>query len=72
MCNIGKSRYGGAIHGAIFLKEFAEKTPFIHLDIAPRMIANSEEFLNKGSAGFGVRFLKELALILNKIQNVLK
>ena len=72
VCNIGKSRYGGAIHGAIFLKEFVEKIPFIHLDIAPRMIASSEEFLNKGSAGFGVRFLKELALILNKIQNVLK
>jgi leucyl aminopeptidase len=27
-------RYGGAINAAMFLKEFAEETPWIHLDIA--------------------------------------
>ena len=32
--NTGKNRYGGAISGAMFLKEFAGDTPWIHLDIA--------------------------------------
>ena len=32
--NTGKNRYGGAISGAMFLKEFVGDTPWIHLDIA--------------------------------------
>ena len=32
--NTGGSRWGGAITAAMFLKEFAEDTPWIHLDIA--------------------------------------
>ena len=32
--NTGGSRWGGAIAGAMFLKEFVEDTPWIHLDIA--------------------------------------
>ncbi len=34
MMNTGGSRWGGAITAAMFLKEFAEDTPWIHLDIA--------------------------------------
>jgi len=33
LANIG-TRWGGAITAAIFLKEFAEDTPWVHLDIA--------------------------------------
>ena len=32
--NTGKNRYGGSISGAMFLKEFAGDTPWVHLDIA--------------------------------------
>src|ERR1700726_752243 len=32
--NTGGSRWGGAITAAMFLKEFVEETPWIHLDIA--------------------------------------
>jgi leucyl aminopeptidase len=32
--NISSSRYMGASNGAAFLKEFVEKLPFIHCDIA--------------------------------------
>ncbi len=32
--NTGKDRWGGAITAAIFLKEFAGDTPWVHLDIA--------------------------------------
>ena len=39
--NTGGSRWGGAITAAMFLKEFAEDTPWIHLDIAG--VAWSEE-----------------------------
>ena len=34
MMNTGKNRYGGAISAAMFLKEFAGETPWVHLDIA--------------------------------------
>ena len=33
IANVG-GRWGGAITAAIFLKEFAEDTPWVHLDIA--------------------------------------
>ena len=32
--NTGGSRYGGAITAAMFLKEFVDETPWLHLDIA--------------------------------------
>ena len=32
--NTGGSRYGGAITAAMFLKEFVEDTPWIHLDLS--------------------------------------
>ena len=32
--NIGSGKGGGAITGAMFIKEFAGDTPWIHLDIA--------------------------------------
>jgi leucyl aminopeptidase len=52
------SRYGGASTGAAFLSHFSESVPLVHVDMAPRMLANSEEdYLAKGSAGFGVRLL---------------
>lgn len=64
--NIGKNKFGGAIHGAMFLWEFAKPSNFLHLDIAPRMVSLDDEFLSKGASGVGVRYLIELAQNLAK------
>ena len=62
IANIGKhDRYGGAIHGAKFLEQFVGRTPWMHMDIAPRMTAAEGEYLAKGAAGAGVRYIVELA-----------
>jgi leucyl aminopeptidase len=60
--NVGLTRYGGAINAAMFLKEFAEDTPWIHLDIAA--VAWSDEqkpWLAKGPTGVAVRSILEWA-----------
>lgn len=62
LSNIAKSdRYGGAIHGAKFLEQFVENTPWAHLDIAPKMTTIDSELLSKGASGVGVRYIVELA-----------
>ncbi len=58
--NTGGVRWGGAITAAMFLKEFAEETPWIHLDIAG--VAWTEEqkpWIAKGPSGIGVRSIVE-------------
>jgi leucyl aminopeptidase len=56
-------RYGGAITAALFLAEFVDNTPWVHLDIAgPRLSAKENGYTVKGATGFGVRTLVELAL----------
>ncbi len=59
----GNSRYGGVIAGGMFIKEFAKELNcwWVHIDMAPRMTANANEFLAKGAAGEPVRFLLALA-----------
>lgn len=61
IANLGRTRYGGAITAAIFLKQFVDKAyPWVHLDIAPRMTTLPDEFLSKGSAGAPVRLLVKI------------
>jgi leucyl aminopeptidase len=58
--NTGGSRWGGAITAAMFLKEFVEDTPWIHLDIAG--VAWTEEqkpWMAKGPSGIAVRTITE-------------
>jgi leucyl aminopeptidase len=58
--NTGGSRWGGAITAAMFLKEFAEETPWIHLDIAG--VAWTDEakpWIAKGPSGIPVRSVTE-------------
>jgi leucyl aminopeptidase len=53
-------RYGGAINAAMFLKEFAEETPWIHLDIAA--VAWSDEakpWMASGPTGAAMRSILE-------------
>jgi len=58
-------RYGGSITAALFLKEFTEKTTWMHLDIAgPAFLERPHRRMPKGGTGFGVatgvRFLEGL------------
>jgi leucyl aminopeptidase len=53
-------RYGGAITAAMFLKEFAEETPWIHLDIAGVAWADdAKPWLAAGPTGIAVRSIVE-------------
>ncbi|MCA9362085.1 leucyl aminopeptidase family protein, partial [Candidatus Kaiserbacteria bacterium] len=52
------SRFGGCIEGGTFLSYFApKKTPWAHLDIAPRMESIPSDKLAKGATGEPVRLL---------------
>jgi len=56
-------RWGGAITAAQFLAEFAEDTPWVHLDIAGTSRTEKDRgFLVKGETGTPVRTLANLAL----------
>ena len=58
--NTGGSRYGGAIAAAMFLKEFAGETPWIHLDIAgTAWVDEQKPWQSKGPSGIGVRSITE-------------
>lgn len=58
--NLPVSRYGGAITAGLFLEEFVENTPWVHMDIAGPAYAEKETvFGQKGGTGFGVRLLLE-------------
>jgi len=60
--NIG-GRWGGAITAAMFLKEFAGETPWVHLDIAgTAYLDDAKPFLAKGPTGVPVRTLVRLAM----------
>jgi len=55
--NIGDS-YGGAITGALFLREFVKETPWLHLDICgPSRSYRPHGWKHKGATGFGLRSL---------------
>jgi len=53
-------RWGGAIFAAMFLKEFAEDTPWIHLDIAGTAdLPEAKPWIAKGPTGIALRSLVE-------------
>ncbi len=55
-------RYGGAVNAAMFLKEFAEETPWLHLDIAgTAWMEENKPWIAKGPTGIAVRSLVEFA-----------
>ena len=58
--NTGSDRWGGAITAAMFLKEFAGETPWIHLDIAGQAwIDDQRSYIAKGPSGVAVRSIVE-------------
>ena len=53
-------RWGGAVTAAMFLKEFVEETPWIHLDIAGvAWMEENKPWIAKGPTGIAVRSLVE-------------
>jgi len=59
MVNSG-GRWGGAISAAMFLKEFAADTPWIHLDIAgTAWMEENKPWIAKGPSGIALRSLVE-------------
>jgi leucyl aminopeptidase len=59
--NIGGS-YGGALTAGLFLQEFVDGAPWVHLDIAgPARAGADDGYVVKGGTGYGVRTLVELA-----------
>ena len=58
--NTGITRYGGSITAAMFLKEFAGETPWVHLDIAGTAWDDeAKPWQAKGPTGIGVRSVLE-------------
>ncbi|HTS11101.1 MAG TPA: leucyl aminopeptidase [Candidatus Limnocylindrales bacterium] len=61
--NTGSGKGGGAITAAWFLKEFAEETPWVHLDIASTCwVDEGRPWLAKGPTGVAIRAIVDFAL----------
>ncbi|HUE56972.1 MAG TPA: leucyl aminopeptidase [Candidatus Udaeobacter sp.] len=61
--NIGSGKGGGAITGAMFIKEFTGDSPWIHLDIAGTAWNDeAKPWLAKGPTGVALRTLVHLVL----------
>lgn len=58
--NIG-TRFGGSLTAGLFLEEFVDGVPWVHLDIAgPAFLSGPSPDSPKGATGFGVRTLLDL------------
>lgn len=56
--NISSEKYGGAMTGAAFIKEFVGNTEWTHIDIAgPSFMDKPTQYYDYGATGFGVRTL---------------
>ncbi|MTI96403.1 MAG: leucyl aminopeptidase [Firmicutes bacterium] len=60
--NTGTQRLAGTIAAGLFLQEFTEEKPWLHLDIAGTAWTSKEgDYSDKGGTGWGVRTLYHLA-----------
>jgi leucyl aminopeptidase len=61
--NVGSSKGAGAVTAAMFLKEFAEDTPWVHLDIAgTAWLDDAKPWAAKGASGVAVRTLVDFVM----------
>ena len=61
IANIPNSRYAGAITAALFLEEFVDDRPWVHMDIAgPAFASKQTDIGPKGGTGHGVRTVLNL------------
>jgi leucyl aminopeptidase len=67
MKNIGAAGQAGTLSAGLFLEEFVDGRPWVHLDIAgPAFRSDEEGYLPKGGSGFGVRTIVELVTSFRK------
>ncbi len=67
--NVGSGKGGGAVTAAMFLKEFAEETPWVHLDIAgTAWLDDAKPWSAKGASGVPVRTLIDLVMNFDSVQ----
>ena len=67
MKNIGSPGGGGTLTAGLFLREFVNGAPWVHLDVAGTARASAEDGYNaRGGTGFGVRTFIELAATFEK------
>ena len=61
--NISNSKGGGSITGAMFIREFVDDVPWVHLDIAgTAWFDDAKPWMPKGATGVAVRTLIDLAM----------
>ena len=66
--NLGASGYGGALTAGIFLQEFVDDVPWVHLDIAgPADTTVAYDENARGGTGYGVRTLVNLLTAWTKL-----
>jgi leucyl aminopeptidase len=52
--NVGE-QFGGAITAALFLRQFVDSTPWLHIDIAgPAYLEKATGYAPRGGTGFGL------------------
>jgi leucyl aminopeptidase len=62
----GNTMGGGAILAALFLREFAEKKPWLHIDMAPvTYVGENQPWCDKGATGWGSSFLYHLLKVIS-------
>ncbi len=69
ICNIGSPKYmAGAITAALFLQNFVDDVPWVHLDIAGTAfdVPDISYYRADGATGAGVRLLIDLAMNWDK------
>jgi leucyl aminopeptidase len=60
--NIGTAGGGGTLTAGLFLREFVNGAPWVHLDVAGTARASADDGYNsRGGTGYGVRMFIELA-----------
>jgi leucyl aminopeptidase len=61
--NISSGKGGGSITGAMFIREFVDDVPWVHLDIAgTAWLDDAKPWMPKGATGVAVRTLIDLAM----------
>ena len=64
--NVSSGKGGGAITAAMFLKEFVEDVPWIHLDIAgTAWLDETKPWAAKGASGVAIRTLVHFVMNLD-------
>lgn len=64
--NPGGNLGGGTIVASLFIEDFVENKPWVHIDMAPVNLNTEDSFVAKGSTGYGVTLLYNAVKLLSK------